>query len=547
MDHVPKVTRASYAHGVPTAVAERATSAAPETPPAPPPATPTSARSYAKAVCTALTVLVVLGGIALRLVPALGSRGVIYPDETYQMTEAAHRVVFGYGITPWEFSLGTRSWLGPGLLMPPMLVWRWLELDGGDGTGLVRAWVAVLAGLGAASAALLGRRLAGVAGGLLAAAFVAFSPLGVVYEVHPLADSVAAPLTVTAVALLTVRRRPALAAAGAGVLLVAAVVLRPQLLPLALAVVAGVLLAALLGRGRGGTAGRRSRGLTLGLALGAAGAGLLDVLTWGAPFAPVWRSFTWNVVDDGASRFGESPWSTYLTSMTRADGLLFVLLLAAGLLLACRPRRDDPVVLAVVVAGLVSVLTVVARYGHKEVRFLEPALPLAGALAGVGLARALQSLLGATRRGAAVLRGGVAVTAMAATAASAGMLALPGVTMSDLGYTWSGESVWSADDATPRLLSEAGTLPGVCGVVVHSTRLTWAGGYSALHRDVPLAATRHVRTLHSWQEWANVVVTRAGTPLPEGYLPVRAADGVVVAQRPGGCGAPPEGVALRTL
>ncbi|HYY12079.1 MAG TPA: hypothetical protein VE781_14170, partial [Kineosporiaceae bacterium] len=149
-----------------------------ETPAPPVPPTPSRpTRWSAGRIGTLLTVLVVLGGVGLRLVPALGSRSVIYPDETYQMTEAAHRVVFGYGIVPWEFSVGTRSWLGPGLLLPPVLLWRQLGLDGVDGLGLVRAWVAILAGLGAGSAALLGRRLAGRAAGLLAAAFVAFAPL----------------------------------------------------------------------------------------------------------------------------------------------------------------------------------------------------------------------------------------------------------------------------------------------------------------------------------------------------------------------------------
>jgi hypothetical protein len=31
----------------------------------------------------------------------------------FSVTEQAHRLVFGYGLVPWEFQLGMRSWLLP--------------------------------------------------------------------------------------------------------------------------------------------------------------------------------------------------------------------------------------------------------------------------------------------------------------------------------------------------------------------------------------------------------------------------------------------------
>ena len=39
-----------------------------------------------------------------------------HPDEIYQTQEQAHRLVYGYGIVPWEFRDGVRSWILPGLL-----------------------------------------------------------------------------------------------------------------------------------------------------------------------------------------------------------------------------------------------------------------------------------------------------------------------------------------------------------------------------------------------------------------------------------------------
>ena len=50
-------------------------------------------------------------GFALRLVAALGGNYGIRPDEYWQYLEQAHRLVFGYGLVTWEFSVGARNWL----------------------------------------------------------------------------------------------------------------------------------------------------------------------------------------------------------------------------------------------------------------------------------------------------------------------------------------------------------------------------------------------------------------------------------------------------
>ena len=45
-----------------------------------------------------------------------------HPDELIQYLEQAHRIVFGYGVVPWEFREFIRSWLIPLMLVPPMLL-----------------------------------------------------------------------------------------------------------------------------------------------------------------------------------------------------------------------------------------------------------------------------------------------------------------------------------------------------------------------------------------------------------------------------------------
>ena len=41
---------------------------------------------------------------------------VLHPDEIMQYLEPAHRLVFGNGVTYWEYFYGARSWLVPGLV-----------------------------------------------------------------------------------------------------------------------------------------------------------------------------------------------------------------------------------------------------------------------------------------------------------------------------------------------------------------------------------------------------------------------------------------------
>ncbi len=53
---------------------------------------------------------------AVRAAIALCGDFVLHPDEIMQYLEPAHRLVFGNGVTYWEFFYGARSWLVPGMV-----------------------------------------------------------------------------------------------------------------------------------------------------------------------------------------------------------------------------------------------------------------------------------------------------------------------------------------------------------------------------------------------------------------------------------------------
>ena len=64
-------------------------------------------------------ILVVAVGLRLFAVTLYGTH---HPDEAFQYLEQAHRLVFDYGLVPWEFRYFIRSWLIPLMLSVPMVV-----------------------------------------------------------------------------------------------------------------------------------------------------------------------------------------------------------------------------------------------------------------------------------------------------------------------------------------------------------------------------------------------------------------------------------------
>ena len=53
---------------------------------------------------------------AVRAAIALCGDFVLHPDEVMQYLEPAHRLIFGSGVTYWEFFYGARAWLVPGMV-----------------------------------------------------------------------------------------------------------------------------------------------------------------------------------------------------------------------------------------------------------------------------------------------------------------------------------------------------------------------------------------------------------------------------------------------
>jgi phosphatidylinositol glycan class B len=314
--------------------------------------------------------------------------GLVHPDEIFQYAEAAHRLVFGEGIVPWEYRADLRSWIFPGMLAGVMQAARLI----GDGPVVQSAAVALFLSLlslpSVACCMVWGRQAAGVGGAVAAGVLAAAWSEMVLMSVHPLLDGVGADFLVPGVFLLqrAVSNERKWQVFISGLMLGLTLVFRLQLAP-----AIGWAMLRLCG------ARPVSRGLpvSLGFAVPVLLSGALDWVTLGSPFQSVLRYASLNM-HGAADFFGTSPWYTYLWVLLISAGWLFPLMaVCVGAGVGKLPLQAE---LCLVILIALSVVP------HKEARFIFPMFPFLAALAGAGSAR-LAGRFG-TPRGAVALGGG---------------------------------------------------------------------------------------------------------------------------------------------
>ncbi len=401
-------------------------------------------------------------GLGARLWLAFTDDGLYWPDEIYQSLEPAHRLVFGYGLVPWEFVQGARSWAFPGVLAAVLKLCALLGLTGPSAyLGAVRALFCAAAAATGYGAYRLARALG--AGELAAAAGAATFLLGAVpiYFAHrAMSETASAAPVVFGLALLLERDRPRWKVLLGASLLGVAVLFRLQN-----GVFAAGALALLAFR-------REPRALleaAAALAGWAALHGLLDLLTWGSLFHSAAVYLRFNLVEGQAARWGTAEATYYArvlwTSMPAVAASLLVLW-------ALGARRAPGLSLVALAFFLLH-----SAVPHKELRFLFPLLPVLAALAAVGFGALPEAV--PRRLALAAVLGGAAFSAAR----------LPALTFGDLGqYERERPGASALDDFGPvnRLLLQAHRREDLCGLKVEAVHLAWCGGSTYLHRPAPL-------------------------------------------------------------
>lgn len=446
-----------------------------------------------------LLLAVLLASFVLRFGLAWLSPNIHQADEVYQAAEQANRAVHGFGIVSWEFRAAARPALLPSLVEPIFL----LNVSAATRQALVAALFTALSLIPVWVAFHWAGRLYGARGGALAAVMMGTWFELVYFAPKPTADAVCAYFLLAAVFLA----RPAAGARAvllAGFSLMLALGIRMQIAP-AIGVV--LLLTAAVDW--------RSRVLPLlaGVISGLALVGAVEWLWWGIPFRGHWGYLTMEFVHGASTYFGREP----VTFFAKNYVLIYGAALPAIALLAYWGARTAPV-LPVTALALVIPFHLV---GHKEYRFLVPAIPVLVMLMGLATA----DLVARFDRAATVRRLSIGIAAW--------LVAMTSVTLGDAYRPF-----WIRDRNHIWAFREIGKQPDACGVALVAIRWFHTPGYSGLGRDIPIYETGRDPLSPHLAAAANYVLVAHKAPVPpEPYVEwlgySRPEEHVY--RRPGGC------------
>jgi hypothetical protein len=439
-----------------------------------------------------------------------------HPDELIQYLEQAHRIVFGYGVVPWEFREFIRSWLIPLMLVPPM--WLGEQLDPGGQLYLIlpRAMVAALNFAPVVAAWVIGRRYS------LRHAIVGMAVIGiwvesVAFSVQTLSESLAVASFMTAAALLHAKARmPAIVAAGAMLALTG--LLRFQFGPAML--VFGAMMA--------GKDWRIWKGLIAGAIPVVIGGAAIDLAMGLWPYEWIYTNYRINIAEGKMQKIaGAGNPLMYLAFVFLSWNLAFF---AIPILVIAGWRRHP----ALIAAALVN-LALHHLIDHKEYRYIWlsiEAFLLIAAFGSVDLVAAISK-----RRSPAFAAGNMTTAALVGAWAIVSAL---------LAGTALHRSQFRLENDAARSAAAAMRDPNTCGIAV-LRRTYWQFGYALLHVDKPVFLIGTHGKATRWEPGEisngfNVMLTRSIDPPPPAPWVKRSCSGPPQVEertclyvRPGGC------------
>ena len=400
----------------------------------------------------------------LRIIVYLSFRNTHYPDEVFQVTEPAHRLLFGTGYVSWEWVVGARSWLWPGIVAGFMALGR---LGGSDPDRIllpVSLFMAATSTLPVLCGALWGRRFGGTAGALVVGTLNAVWVDLVYMAVHPLSDVIAGNCLILFL-YLACPQQPARTRSRlfwAGVMAGATVVLRIQLGP-ALAV-ASIMVCGWR------EPNRRWLPFCAGAMIPLAALGLLDWATLSVPFQSVIVNMKMNLVQQVSADYGVTPWYGLLGAYFVFWGGALPIFLFCVLGGAWK--------LPVVAATAAVVFLTFSLFDHKEYRFAYPAIPLLVTLAGLGTTQAVSYL---QRQRLPMFSSTLSVPVIAVVLWTATSCALA----ASAPYA----TLWTRDRSFLKAFHYMAYRPDICGVALYRMSVLLTPGRSGLPLTTPLYET----------------------------------------------------------
>jgi phosphatidylinositol glycan class B len=410
------------------------------------------------AATRAFLALVLSAALAARLWNVATNTYIMFPDETFQYLEPAHRLVFGSGVVTWEYIDGIRSWLLPGVVAGVM----WTVSRVSSSTADYLAALRLLCVVASLSVPYVGFRMTARRFGSAPALFVgllcALSYEAIYAAPVVMTEPLATDATLLAIWLGDDPDRPSLTRLlAAGLLFGLAASLRYQYAP--------VLAVAVLVQHW-----RSPRGLAIvasgGVAVVITVLGGLDALTWGLPFQSVWLNFFRNAMLGVTGAMGVQPWFLYGAYTLISMGVAAPVLLAFAVMGASRAPVLGAVVLCTV--GLHSLSP------HKELRYVFLANACMPMLIGMGVAALVRR------------QGWLVPTVAAAPVAAALAIAIAGTTTLTTIRHATPPDAWHRGRSMLQATAAVRDIPKACGLGIRTIWVYQSGGHTYWHRDLPI-------------------------------------------------------------
>lgn len=398
------------------------------------------------------SLLVVMALALLVRLATLSNPSSYFPDEIFQYLDVAHTQVFGYGVETWEQRYNIRSPILPLVLAIPMSIGKWISPDG---FAFLYATKVVLAFLSLGivwGSYRIGRILSpthGLLAGFVAAIWFEF----VYFSTQALTESVALSAFFPAAALLldkanSTRRSVALG----GFLLALTALLRFQYGP------ALVIFGALVcGRDK-----VRWVAASSGAAAAIALSMVIDISQGLTPFSWFFANYHHNITLGRSYAWTDGPEFYFLVIPLTLGPVLMAQIIPAWI--------GGRIFLPLALCGLanVAVHTLIA---HKEYRYVLLTTAILILLAAIGSVELLKH-----QRVAKWSRIHVGLFLAA--------LWLGGSILS--GAFGRGSQIWSIHRAELILFQTLHRDPDACGVAIYNHHWSKTGGYSYLHRRIPI-------------------------------------------------------------
>ncbi|UCD94704.1 MAG: hypothetical protein JSU69_01240 [Candidatus Zixiibacteriota bacterium] len=414
---------------------------------------------------------IILIAVVLRIVLALVSDNVNHPDEVFQVLEQSHRVVFGYGIVPWEYRLSARSWLVPGLMTLILYPLKVLGIDNPNiYVPLVKIILSLISLVAVYSAYVIGRRLASERAGLWAAFLFAIWFEIVYFSIRPLSEVWATTFLLAAVAI-QLTRRSKLQIASAGLLACLCVAIRINYFPIVLVLV-------IMGLKRMTNEDRRVYLLSIFATL--VGVGIVETMTLGKPFTSYINFLNVDKTFFMAGPLGSKISTDYLMCMGYASLFLYWLIPLLGLAF----WRKTRVILAMLAVAVLTHILIPAKDHQIDYRHIYVAIPLIMIIGGIIIARTIDMSKNARMRNMMVI---IFSAILLIISVSGSLARIPCQKNVYAGKTFEvyDHSIYYSNPIL-KAYRYLYNQDDVYAVYDASTAWFRAGGFYYLHRDVPL-------------------------------------------------------------